>query len=111
MVKNTYETPQFTANDLYMFDGIAETCWGYGHVNIRVYGDVNKNNKYDEGIDEQYFVHNYYVADSGHCNDVAKQVQQDLVNVKEEYKKYLSSVSSGTNSKSLNDSPNQDFHS
>lgn len=103
-----YQKPEFKFEDLYMFDGIANTCWGYGHVEIRVYKDENGNKKYDDG-ELIYFDENYTYADNGHCNAVAQKVNEDLANVAEEYKKYLVSVSGNTNSKSLADSAVQDF--
>ncbi|MDD6212407.1 MAG: hypothetical protein PUB22_04600 [Clostridiales bacterium] len=108
MVRERYETPEFHANELNMFDGIAETCWGYGYVNIRVYQDANGNKQYDDG-ETIYFYEDYRVADRGHCNEVADKVREDLKNVDKDYQQYLERVSGAENSKSLADSPWQDF--
>ena len=109
MADRVYEKPEFKFKKLQLFEGVAETCWGYGHVTIRVYKDNNKDGDYDEGTDEVKWSKDFNVADSGHCNQVAGMISDALAGIPDEYKQYATAISGKENSKSRPDSPWQDF--
>ncbi len=120
MERLSYEAPKFDFQSLFLFEGVAETCWGYGHVSIRIYRDLDLNSQYNVPPDEEVLYQDFHyngepmenpgsTAHEGHCNDVAKLVFDAISGVPEEYQHYLEGISAGTNSKTFADIPIQEF--
>lgn len=104
-----YSKPEFVFQELQLFEGVADTCWGYGHVTIRVYKDTNKDGDYDEGTDEIKWSQNFYAAERGQCNQVAGLISEAMAGIPEEYKQYATAITGAENSKDRPNTPWQDF--
>ena len=79
MKKALYTAPRFDFEELFLFEGVAGTCWGYGHVYIRIYRDLDQNSNYNDSIDELLFYKEFSYdgnpETSGHCHSVAQDVE------------------------------------
>ena len=87
-----YEKPVFEFNDLFLFDGIAETCWGYQNADweIVVFPDNNpKNGEWDgrekeEPLFEETF-HASTIGEGGGCSGVYNKIKNHLAEVSLQY--------------------------
>lgn len=77
MSKNRYESPKFRFQELFLFEGVAATCWGYHRAYVHIWYDEDNDGAYDAG--EHTFYENTFTPDSGEgngCSKVSDHIQE-----------------------------------
>lgn len=100
MNRENYEKPIFEFNDLFLFDGVAEKCWGYMGTEfwVNIFKDLDGDETYDSNED---IIDSFPVkVDGGQsCTDVFLQILDQLALSAPEYAGTFEEVASKQNSK------------
>lgn len=112
MNKPQYEKPRFDLHPLYLFDGVAAKCWGYGAIDVMVFIDKDNDNTLDDGEEILYTNHFAHSSGSGgHCKEMSLMVTSALKEsgLYDKYPDQLNAVLSKTNSGPSLDIPIHDI--
>ena len=74
MEKAKYESPEFRFQKLFLFEGVADTCWGHHEADLYVYYDRDRDENLDS--DETLIYHKYFRPSGNNppCNSVRNMI-------------------------------------
>lgn len=76
MEKKQYKAPEFRFQELFLFEGVADTCWGFQHADFLIFFDADRDDSYDSG-EEIIFQHDFVPSDVG-GNQGCKKVEDAI---------------------------------
>ncbi len=89
MEKKQYKAPEFRFQELFLFEGVAETCWGFQHADFLIFFDADRDDSYDSG-EEIIFQHDFTAGDVGHnagCSKVEDAIDGAMEAIHNEFTK------------------------
>ena len=70
MEKKHYTSPEFRFQELFLFEGVADVCWGYHHASLHIFYDADHDDTYDQG-ETILFEHDFQPSEGGSGNGCA----------------------------------------
>lgn len=70
MEKREYASPEFRFQELFLFEGVADVCWGYHQAAMTIFYDADHDDTYDSG-ETILFQHTFTPDEGGHGNGCA----------------------------------------
>ena len=67
MGKKRYESPEFRFQELFLFEGVADVCWGYHQADLYIFYDADHDDTYDTG-ETVIFQHHFVPSEGGNGN-------------------------------------------
>ncbi len=77
MKKEQYVSPEFRFQELFLFEGVADVCWGFHHCDMTIFYDADHDDTYDQG-ETILFQHNFVPSESGSgegCANVTNAIE------------------------------------
>ncbi len=63
--KERYESPKLRFRELFLFEGVADVCWGHHTAEMHIFYDADNDNIYDPDEDI-LFEHTFTPSEGGH---------------------------------------------
>lgn len=83
MEKKQYKAPEFRFQELFLFEGVADTCWGFHKAEVHIFYDTDHDDVYDEG-EPRLFDHTFTPSEGGHgngCDNVTVAMENALESI------------------------------
>ena len=87
MKKNRYESPEFRFQELFLFEGVADVCWGYHQCNMTIFYDADRDDTYDQG-EVILFQHEFVPSEGGSgngCANITTAIETDIPQIKQAF--------------------------
>ncbi len=87
MKKERYESPKVQFQELFLFEGVADVCWGFHQADMHIFYDADHDDTYDEG-EVMLFEHTFVPSEGGHgegCANVEVAINQAMASIRQAF--------------------------
>lgn len=87
MQKEQYVSPEFRFQELFLFEGVADVCWGYHEADLTLFYDPNHNDILDSG-ENVIYEHHFIPSEGGHgngCSNIEVAIQGAMAEIEQEF--------------------------
>ncbi len=87
MVKRQYTSPEFRFKELFLFEGVADVCWGYHEADLTLFYDADRDDALDPG-EVVIYTHHFVPSEGGHgqgCANVEVAISGAMAEIEQAF--------------------------